>query len=109
MLKAIVKEIVCSTASETRPRSGTSSKWAITGSPIHPSASEASVMPRLCRRDVGVEVIDLPQQALARRSPLSASAAMRERRTPTSANSKQTKNPFAKTSRKTKRILSALT
>ncbi len=45
IVNAMVKEMVCSTVSETRPRSGSSSMCATTGSPIQPSASEAIVMP----------------------------------------------------------------
>jgi hypothetical protein len=43
--KASAKEIVSSTASETFPCRGASSKWATAGSPIQPSASDASVIP----------------------------------------------------------------
>jgi hypothetical protein len=42
-----------------------------------------------------------PSSLRALEFPLAASISMRERRTPTSANSDATKKPFAKTRRKT--------
>src|SRR5688572_12904432 len=59
----------------------------------------------LGRRNVGVQVID-PRSVLARPSPAAAIVAMRDRRTPTSANSEATKNPLARTRKKTAAIFS---
>src|SRR5688572_5834390 len=95
--KAIKKEIECRQVSERRPASGPSKSRAIAGSPIQPSASEASVIPSWQADRYELRFLSKPKTRFALRLPAVASVSMREERTPTRANSAATKKPFAAT------------
>jgi hypothetical protein len=93
--KAIAKEIVCSVTSETRRKNRLT---------YPTSASEAIVMPSCVAEIYAFKLLSSLSNLCALVFPDSANVSIRERRTPTNANSEATKNPLANTSRKTMRM-----
>src|SRR6185503_549205 len=107
IIKPMVKAMMCRCVSEN-PDNGPSSSRAIAGSPIAPSASEASVIPSWQADKYALRFWSRFSSRFAARLPEAARVSMREERTPTRANSAATKKPLAATSNRTANSFTAI-
>src|SRR6266849_280087 len=100
--KARTAEIECATAGLYAPNTETdgSMNFSKTGSPIQPSASDASVTPNCVAERYESSFLRMRRAMRARELPAAASSASCVGRTFTIANSAATKTPFAMMSAK---------
>jgi hypothetical protein len=98
---AIAIAIAVATPWPTTPPSGSSSRFAIAGSPMKPIPIEAIVIPSWQAERYSSILSSWSSASEAPRSPSSRSCSSRVSRARTSANSAATKKPFAATSTRT--------